>query len=165
MNKELAINLLRGFVLGTNEQLHEAVFMAIKALKAEPKHAYAIIDEDGNMKCSNCGSGNCFDNYCGHCGAKIMGERKDDLKVAHCENCKYEDAVGGMTNRQYLATLSNEELANTIYDVIIDRIGWRYTSSKQGVSQWLGELYREDDFKKFTYYTDNKKIMDGGENG
>ena len=34
MNKELAIKLLRGSVLGTNEQLHEAVFMAIKALKA-----------------------------------------------------------------------------------------------------------------------------------
>lgn len=37
MNKELAIKLLRGSVLGTNEQLHEAVFMAIKALKAEPR--------------------------------------------------------------------------------------------------------------------------------
>ncbi len=36
MNKELAINLLSGYVLGTNEQLHEAVFMAVKALKAEP---------------------------------------------------------------------------------------------------------------------------------
>ena len=87
----------------------------------------------------------------------------DDSEIAHCENCKYEDAVGGMTNRQYLATLSNEELANAIYDVIVDRIGWRYTSSKQGVSQWLGELYREDDFKKFVYYADNKKIMDGRE--
>lgn len=39
--------------------------------EAEPKHAYVIIDEDGNMECSNCGSGNCFDNYCGHCGAKL----------------------------------------------------------------------------------------------
>lgn len=45
--------------------------------EAEPKHAYAIVDEDGNMKCSNCESGNCFDNYCGHCGAKLIGERKE----------------------------------------------------------------------------------------
>jgi hypothetical protein len=88
--------------------------------------------------------------------------RKDDLEVAHCENCKYEDRVGGMTNRQYLATLSNEELSNVIYDVIVDRIGYRYNSSKLGVAQWLGELYREDDFKKGSdYYADNKKMIDG----
>lgn len=36
MTKELAIRILRGEVLGTNEQTHEAVFMAIRALKAEP---------------------------------------------------------------------------------------------------------------------------------
>lgn len=69
-----------------------------------------------------------------------------------------------MTNREYLATLSNEELSNAIYDVIVDRIGRRYNSSKLGVAQWLGELYRENDFTKgFAYYADNKKIMDGGE--
>lgn len=62
------------------------------------------------------------------------------------ENVKYEDIPGGMTNRQYLATLSNEELSNVIYDVIVDRIGYRYTSSRQGISQWLGELYRKEDF-------------------
>jgi hypothetical protein len=87
--------------------------------------------------------------------------KEDDLEAAHCENCNYEDTHGGMTNREYLATLSNEELANTIYDVIVDRIGYRYNSSKLGVAQWLGELYREDDFVKgFDYYADNKKIMD-----
>lgn len=37
MTKELAIQILRGEVLGTNEQTHEAVFMAIKALKNEQK--------------------------------------------------------------------------------------------------------------------------------
>lgn len=64
----------------------------------------------------------------------------------------------GMTNREYLATLSNEELSNVIYDVIVDRIGRRYSSSRQGVSQWLGELYREDDFiKDFACYADNKR--------
>lgn len=40
--------------------------------------AYVIVDEDGNMECSNCGSDNCFDDYCGHCGAKLIGTRKDD---------------------------------------------------------------------------------------
>lgn len=48
---------------------------------AEPKHAYVIVDEDGNMECSNCGSSFCFDNYCGHCGAKLIGERKDEVKI------------------------------------------------------------------------------------
>ena len=39
---------------------------------SEPvKHAHVVTDEDGNMWCSNCGSSNCFDNYCGSCGAKL----------------------------------------------------------------------------------------------
>ena len=46
-------------------------------IEAEPKYAYVIVDEDGNMECSNCGSSNCFDNYCGNCGAKLIGTRKD----------------------------------------------------------------------------------------
>ena len=58
-----------------------ALAMAIKALSAEPKQAYVIVDEDGNMECSNCGSSFCFDNYCGHCGAKLIGERKDEVKI------------------------------------------------------------------------------------
>ena len=36
MTKELAIRILRGDVLGTDEQTHEAVFMAIRTLKTEP---------------------------------------------------------------------------------------------------------------------------------
>jgi hypothetical protein len=46
-------------------------------IETELKHAYVIVDEDGNMECSNCGSSNCFDNYCGNCGAKLVGTRKD----------------------------------------------------------------------------------------
>lgn len=53
-----------------------------------------------------------------------------------------------MTNREYLTTLSNEELANVIYDVIIDGVGYRYNSSRQGVAKWLGELYNEEDYKR-----------------
>ena len=49
-------------------------------IDTEPKQAYVIVDEDGNMECSNCGSSFCFDNYCAHCGAKLMGERKAEAK-------------------------------------------------------------------------------------
>lgn len=49
---------------------------------AEPKQAYVIIDEDGNMECSNCGSSSCFDSYCGHCGAKLIGERNYEVEDA-----------------------------------------------------------------------------------
>ncbi len=49
-------------------------------IDAEPKQAYVIVDEDGNMECSNCGSSFCFDNYCAHCGAKLIGERKVEVK-------------------------------------------------------------------------------------
>ena len=51
-------------------------------VEAEPKQAYVIVDEDGNMECSNCGSSFCFDNYCGHCGAKLIGKRKGEVEEA-----------------------------------------------------------------------------------
>ena len=50
---------------------------SVPTAETEPKHAYVMVDEDGNMECSNCGSSNCFDNYCGTCGAKLVGERKE----------------------------------------------------------------------------------------
>ena len=34
-----------------------------------------LSDEDGNIECSNCGSPECWGNYCMNCGAK-MTERK-----------------------------------------------------------------------------------------
>lgn len=88
MNKELAISILRGDVLGTNEQTHEAVFMAIKALKAEPiKHGKWIKqkheDTDGSTiygwECSVCGEGVVWrtdddidiEKFCYNCGAKM----------------------------------------------------------------------------------------------
>lgn len=60
-------------------QIRQAINNA-PTIEAVPKHAYVIVDEDGNMECSNCGSSNCFDNYCGHCGAKLIGERKDEVE-------------------------------------------------------------------------------------
>ena len=41
---------------------------------AEPLTAYVISDEDGNIKCSNCGGLECWGNYCMNCGAKMRGE-------------------------------------------------------------------------------------------
>ena len=58
----------------------EALKMLIEKIEnaptvdAEPKQAYVIVDEDGNMECSNCGSSFCFDDYCAHCGAKLIKE-------------------------------------------------------------------------------------------
>ena len=54
-----------------------------------------------------------------------------------------------MTNREYLSTLSNEELSNVIYDIIVDRIGVRFTSSRMGVAEWLGEEYNKTDYMSF----------------
>lgn len=98
MTKELAIQILRGEVLGTNEQTYEAVFMAIKALKNEPKRGKWIkmSDADGvYWACSECGEdiprvsdfNPQFDlfprlksidktNYCPHCGAKMESDRE-----------------------------------------------------------------------------------------
>ena len=42
---------------------------------AQPLTAYVISDEDGNIKCSNCGSFECWGNYCMNCGAKMRGEK------------------------------------------------------------------------------------------
>ena len=55
----------------------------------EPKHAYVIVDEDGNTECSNCGSSNCYGNYCGNCGAKLIGTRRDDEEHWTVEGNEY----------------------------------------------------------------------------
>ena len=49
MTREMAINILRGAVLGTNEQTHEAVFMAIKALKEQER-----VDAVEVVRCKDC---------------------------------------------------------------------------------------------------------------
>lgn len=46
---------------------------------AEPvRHAYMLTDEDGNIECSNCGSGECWGNYCMNCGAKMEDNNETD---------------------------------------------------------------------------------------
>lgn len=49
MTKEMAIKILRGGVLGTDELTHEAVFMAIKALKEQ-----ARADAVPVVRCKDC---------------------------------------------------------------------------------------------------------------
>lgn len=40
--------------------------------EAEPvKHGHWVVDEDGNIKCSECGHSGVGDNYCERCGAKM----------------------------------------------------------------------------------------------
>ena len=42
---------------------------------AEPvKRGHWIVDEDGNIKCSECGHRGVGDNYCERCGAKMEGK-------------------------------------------------------------------------------------------
>lgn len=35
------------------------------------KLGHRIIDDDGNMSCSECGGSECWGNYCMNCGAKM----------------------------------------------------------------------------------------------
>lgn len=42
---------------------------------AEPvKHGHWVVDEDGSIKCSECGCHGIGDNYCERCGAKMEGK-------------------------------------------------------------------------------------------
>ena len=50
-----------------------------------------------------------------------------------------------MTNREYLATLSDEELSCYIYMGILEKIGIRYNASIGGVASWLGSEHHESD--------------------
>lgn len=81
MTKEMAINILRGYVLGTNEQTHEAVFMAIKALKAESKHGHWIDDGKGLYKCSECGE------FWVHWWVSVVPIERMNKMMKFCPNC------------------------------------------------------------------------------
>ena len=82
MTKEMAIKILRGGVLGTDELTHEAVFMAIKALKEQER-----VDAVPVVRCKDC---RWFENDGYHTNCQIMqfcveaedycsrGERRED---------------------------------------------------------------------------------------
>lgn len=50
-----------------------------------------------------------------------------------------------MTNREWLATLSDRELSEFIYTKLIHQIGKSYTDSILGVAQWFSEEHRGGD--------------------
>ena len=57
----------------------EEIEWIIKHLpSAQPLTAYVISDEDGNIKCSNCGSSECWGNYCMNCGRKLKVKEKNE---------------------------------------------------------------------------------------
>lgn len=81
MTRELAIRMISGEVLGTNEQTHEAVNMAIEALKSvRVKGEWEVVDyaEPRRYGCSIC---RIFvwhpTNYCPNCGARMKGKNDD----------------------------------------------------------------------------------------
>ena len=69
--------------------------------------------------------------------------------------------VERMTNREYLATLSNEELSATIYQLILPKIGRRYNDAELGVAKWLGQQYDEKDYHYWWIDGETHKIVTG----
>lgn len=66
---ELIVMELAGIKFVPKEFIDDA-----PTIDAEPaKHAYMLTDEDGNIECSNCGSSECWGNYCMNCGARMDG--------------------------------------------------------------------------------------------
>ena len=90
MNKQLAIKILSGDVLGTEEQTSEAICMAIDALEEQrtgkwikiKKHHYGTYHDFDyyTIRCSVCGNRPekawHLTPFCPNCGTKI--EREDD---------------------------------------------------------------------------------------
>ena len=91
MTKEMAINILRGAVLGTNEQTHEAVFMAIRTLKEQERvDAVEVVRCKDCVNCSECITDDGMYIYirCLRNGATICendfcswGERREDAET------------------------------------------------------------------------------------
>lgn len=90
MTNDLAIRILKGDVLGTTDQTHEAVAMAIKALSTPVREvrrgkwilnkAVANIDTY-YYSCSKCGNERCFidaykANWCEECGADMREDEE-----------------------------------------------------------------------------------------
>ena len=52
----------------------DALELAVRAMAEERKKGHWVVDEDGNIECSECGHRGVGDNYCEHCGADMRGE-------------------------------------------------------------------------------------------
>lgn len=73
MTKELAIRILSGEVLGTNEQTNEAVKIAVDALTQTERKKGKWKVTSAYIKCSECGESFMLipQNYCPNCGARM----------------------------------------------------------------------------------------------
>jgi len=58
----------------------EQILNDTPTVDAEPvRHGHWVVDEDGNIKCSECGHYGVGDDYCERCGAKMDGKRKKEI--------------------------------------------------------------------------------------
>lgn len=86
MTNELAIRILTGDVLGTSEQTHEAIKMAVKVLSlpsAQPETKRGRWYVIGNTGLATCECGfitdrYCVCNFCPACGLDMREETEDD---------------------------------------------------------------------------------------
>ena len=89
MTKELAIKILSGETLGTNEQTEEAVKMAVEALSAQRRAKWIWMGDTGDSRwmCSVCkgkekvptimGEPTVWE-FCPNCGARMYGKETED---------------------------------------------------------------------------------------
>lgn len=72
-----AYKVLTDYYHHRTEIQHKALKEAIERVPTVDatfmRHGHWVVDEDGNIKCSECGHRGVGDNYCERCGAK-MGE-------------------------------------------------------------------------------------------
>ena len=78
ISRQAAIDSIKGLCehyTPTKSVKHPHMDFVIEELQnlpsAQPKTGRRIVDEDGNIQCSECGSGECWGNYCMNCGAKM----------------------------------------------------------------------------------------------
>lgn len=77
MNRELAIRILVGDVIGTTEQTHEAVKMAVEALQEQKTGKWYEDEEVGLCRCDQCQAVNLIHTpFCPMCGTRMEREEE-----------------------------------------------------------------------------------------
>lgn len=79
MARYIDANKLNGYEFGlispkAQDLLHKIINNAPTEDVKPIVYATLLVDEDGNMKCSNCGNSECWGNYCMNCGADMKRE-------------------------------------------------------------------------------------------
>lgn len=74
---------------------HIQMIEQLSTIDTEPvRHGKWIVDEDGNIECSECGCHGIGDNYCERCGAKMDGVK---------ERLAMPKADGSTLSKDYMA--------------------------------------------------------------